>query len=51
MGEIKIVVSDKTDKILHEVVEDLGIKKTEFVKSLVIESLKEIKLKKKDDKK
>jgi len=43
MGEIKINVSDKMEKVIKKIVDDLGIKKTEFVKSLVIEGLKEIK--------
>jgi len=42
MGEIKIAVSEKMEKVVQEISDDLGIKKTEFVKSLVIESLKEI---------
>jgi len=41
MGEIKISVSDKLDKIIRKISEKYGIKKTEFVKSLVIENLKE----------
>ncbi len=49
MGEIKISLSDKTDKIIQEVSDELGIKKTEFVKSLVIENLK--KIQKKDTRK
>jgi len=43
MGEIKINVSEKMEKDIQEIVDDLGIKKTEFVKSLVIEYLKKIK--------
>lgn len=46
MGEIKISVSEKLDKLIQKVSDELGIKKTEFVKSLVIENLKEIKNKK-----
>ena len=51
MGEIKIAVSKETDKIIQGIADTLGIKKTEFVKSLVIENLKEIKLKRKNEKK
>jgi hypothetical protein len=40
MGEIKISISEKTEKLLNKICDDLGIKKTEFVKSLVIETLK-----------
>ena len=43
MGEIKISVSEKTDKIIQEIVDSIGIKKTEYVKSLVIEDLKKRK--------
>lgn len=42
MGEIKISVSEKMDKIIQKIADDLGIKKTEFVKSLVIENLKKL---------
>ena len=45
MGEIKISVSEKMDKVIQDISDELGIKKTEFVKSLVIENLKEIKIK------
>ena len=45
MGEIKISVSEKMDKVIQNISDELGIKKTEFVKSLIIESLKEIKIK------
>jgi hypothetical protein len=40
MGEIKIVVSDETEKIIENVCETIGIKKTEYVKGLLIEELK-----------
>lgn len=40
MGEIKIVVSEQTEKILNKICNEIGIKKTEFVKSLLIENLK-----------
>ncbi len=50
MGEIKIATSNEMDKIIQKISNDLGIKKTEFVKSLVIENLKEIKLKYKNEK-
>jgi len=49
MSEIKISASDEMNKIIQKIADDLGIKKTEFVKSLVIENLKEIKLKKGDN--
>ena len=32
------------DRIIQKISDELGIKKTEFVKSLVIENLKKIKL-------
>jgi len=51
MGEIKISISKEMDKIIKRIVDSLGIKKTEFVKSLVIENLKEIKLHYKNEKK
>ena len=50
MGEIKITTSKEMDKIIRRISDDLGIKKTEFVKSLVIENLKEIKLRYKNEK-
>jgi len=40
MSEIKIVVSDQMEKIIEDISNKIGIKKTEFVKSLVIENLK-----------
>ena len=42
MGEIKIVVSDETEKLIEKLADQLGIKKTEYVKGLVIEDLKEL---------
>lgn len=51
MGEIKISLSGEMDKIIKKISDELGIKKTEFVKSLIIENLKEIKLKHKNEKK
>ncbi len=51
MGEIKISTSKEMDEIIQEVADALGIKKTEFVKSLIIENLKEIKFKRKNEKK
>jgi len=50
MPEIKISISKEMDKIIQKISDGLGIKKTEFVKSLVIENLKEIKLKYKNEK-
>jgi hypothetical protein len=43
MSEIKINTSNEMGQIIQKLSEDLGIKKTEFVKSLVIENLKEMK--------
>lgn len=51
MGEIKISISKEMDKIIQKIADSLGIKKTEFVKSLVIEDIKKIKLKYKNEKK
>ena len=42
MGEIKIVVSDETEKLIEKLADQLGIKKTEYVKGLVIDDLKEL---------
>jgi len=39
MGEIKISVSEKLDKILQEKADDLGVKKAELVKNFVIKEL------------
>lgn len=44
MGEIKINVSEDMNEIIQKVSDDIGIKKTEFVKSLVIQELKKIKM-------
>jgi hypothetical protein len=41
MGEIKISVSDKLEKLIESICDELGIKKTEFVKSLVINHLRD----------
>lgn len=38
--EIRIKLSDRMDKILDKVSERIGVKKTEYVKSLIIEDLK-----------
>ena len=46
MGEIKISISEEMDKLIKKIVDKLGIKKTEYVKSLVIENLKEYKYEK-----
>ena len=46
MGEIKISISDKTEKLIELICDELGIKKTEFVKSLVIGNLREKEAKK-----
>ena len=50
MGEIKISVSGEMDKIIRDLSDGLGIKKTEFVKSLVIENLKELRRSKNEKK-
>ena len=44
MSEIKISVSERMNKIIQDIADDIGIKKSEFVKNVVIESLKDIKL-------
>ncbi len=44
MGEIKIAVSEEMNKLIQSMADALGIKKSEFVKSLVIENLKKVKL-------
>ena len=41
MAEIKIAVSEKTNEIIQKIADSIGIKKSEFVKNLVIENLKE----------
>jgi hypothetical protein len=41
VGEIKIVVSEVMEKRIAGLADKLGIKKTEYVKGLVIEDLKE----------
>ena len=40
MGEIKIIVSDEMEKIIENICQTIGIKKTEYVKGLLIEELK-----------
>jgi predicted DNA-binding protein len=42
VGEIKIVVSDVMEKRIAELSDKLGIKKTEYVKGLVIEDLRRV---------
>ena len=42
MGEIKIVVSDVMEKMIAELSDSIGIKKTEYVKGLVIDDLKKL---------
>lgn len=44
MAEIKISVSEEMDALIKEIADTLGIKKTEYIKSLVIENLKQYKL-------
>ena len=41
MGEIKISVSDQLEKLIESISSELGIKKTEFIKSLVINHLRD----------
>ena len=41
-------MSEEMDNLIQSVCDELGIKKTEYVKSLVIENLKEFKLSKKE---
>jgi hypothetical protein len=41
MGEIKISTSERLDKILQEMADDLGIKKAELVKNMVVNNLLE----------
>ena len=43
MTEIKIAVSERMNKVIQDIVEELGIKKSEFVKSLVVENLRSVK--------
>jgi hypothetical protein len=43
VGEIKISVSDKLGKLIKNASDELGIKKTEFIKILVIEKLRDKK--------
>jgi len=38
--EIRIKISDELDKILFKISEGVGSKKTEYVKSLIIEDLR-----------
>jgi len=40
MGEIKIMLSDKTEKLVEKECKKIGVKKTEFVKSLLIQYLR-----------
>ena len=41
MGEIKISVSEKLDKLIQKAADDLGIKKAEYVKWLVVGNFKD----------
>jgi len=45
LGEIKISVSEDMDRLIQKLADALGIKKTEYVKSLVIQNLKETQFK------
>jgi hypothetical protein len=40
MGEIKIVVSEETERVVEQICNKLGIKKTEYLKGILIEELK-----------
>ena len=42
MGEIKISTSDKLDAILQKKADELGIKKAELVKHMVVKELMEV---------
>ena len=42
--EIKIVLSDTLEKMVERSAEELGIKKTEYVKGLIVEELKRGKM-------
>ena len=46
MGEIKISVSEQTNKLIQRIADDLGIKKTEYVKNLVIGDITKTKFNK-----
>ena len=50
MTEIKIAVSDRMNKVIQDISDDIGIKKSEFVKNLVVENLREIKFGVKNEK-
>ena len=41
MGEIKIIVSERLDKLVEKESDEIGVKKTEFVKSLLIQHFRE----------
>ena len=43
MAEIKISISEETNRVLEKICKKIGIKKTEFLKSLLIEDLKGFK--------
>jgi hypothetical protein len=43
MGEIKIIVSDQMEKLIENLSDSIGIKKTEYVKGLVVEEFKRLK--------
>lgn len=40
MGEIKIIVSEETEKLVEQICNRIGIKKTEYLKGLLIEELR-----------
>ncbi len=51
MSEIKISVSERLDEILQKIADDLGIKKAEFVKNMVIKEIMQTDLGKRGKKK
>ena len=50
MTEIKIAVSDRMNKVIQDIADDLGVKKAEYVKNLVVEELMNIKFGMKNEK-
>ena len=46
MTDIKISVSDKLDGLLQDKADDIGIKKAETVKNIVIKEVAKIRIKK-----
>ena len=46
MPEIRVQVSEKMDKTVEDISENIGIPKTEFVKNLIVNELKMRELRK-----